>query len=392
MDDLVLKGILDGGRAFTGPEIVQFDITNRCNNNCLCCWNNSLLLGPPDDIKKKEFNEELPVDLVKKSIAELKAMGTKTLFFAGGGEPFMHPQIMEILRYAKQSNMRIFINTNFTRINKKRAKEIVDLKIDHIHISLLAGTARTYAIIHPNKSEKIFHAINDVLRYIAYLKKKKNQHLYNPLPHIGLYYVIFNKNYHEIDAMAKLAMEVKADSIEFTPVDVIPGKTDCLLLNSAQARAVIDAVNTQSVIVEKYNIHEPVKINIVQKDSFIKRISSPSAIEGRYESETITKQPCYVGWVFIRIKANGEVNPCLKAHKISVGNLYEKSFKEIWDSPQEQLFRKKSFCLDFSDQYFAQIGNDSNCAFGCLKSCDNIQINVDMNNKYRKILRRYGRI
>ena len=114
MEDLLLKGILDGSYAFTGPEIVQFDITNRCNNNCICCWNNSPLLGELTEEKRKEKECELPFDLVKKTIGELREMGTKTLFFAGGGEPFIHPQIMEILECAKDNGMRVCINTNFT--------------------------------------------------------------------------------------------------------------------------------------------------------------------------------------------------------------------------------------------------------------------------------------
>jgi len=272
------------------------------------------------------------------------------------------------------------------------AKEIVNLKIDLIHVSLLAGGTKTYALIHPNKTEETFYKIKEVLEYITYLKKEKNQHLYNPLPHINLYNVIFNKNYKDINNMVELALEVKADTIEFTPVDIIPGKTDILLFNKEQVDSVNADVNIQLKRLKKYNENEPVKTNIEQCDSFLKRINTPGALKGKYESETITKQPCYVGWMFARIKANGEVNPCLKANRISIGNIYEKPFKEIWDGAEEQLFRKKSFNLDFHDSYFGRIGDDPNCSFGCLKSCDNIQINIEMHKKYVDILRDYGRI
>jgi len=390
--DFILKGILDGSKAFIGPEIVQFDITNKCNNNCLCCWNNSPLLGEPSPEKKIEKEYELPFDIVKHTINELREMGTKILFFAGGGEPFIHPQIMEILRYAKECNMKIFINTNFTLIDKERAKEIVELKVDLIHVSLLAGTAKTYTLVHPNKNEATFYNIIEVLQYIAELKREKNQHLHNPLPHINLYYVIFNKNYEDINNMVDLAISIKADSIEFTPIDVIPGRTDILLLNKEQIKSITKDINYQLKRLEKYNEDEPVKTYIEQSESFLKRINSKSALEGKYELNTITGHPCYVGWAFARINANGDVNPCLKAHKITVGNIYEKPFRDIWNSPEEQIFRKKSFNLDFNDPYFQNIGNDSNYLFGCLKSCDNIQINKDMDKKYKDILKQYGRI
>ncbi|MFA5156610.1 MAG: radical SAM protein [Candidatus Omnitrophota bacterium] len=391
-EDLLLKGVLDGARAFLGPEIVQFDITNRCNNDCLCCWNNSPLLGDVAVNDKLDKRDELPVDLVKRTIKELRQMGTRTLFFAGGGEPFIHPHIMEILEYAKKNQMRVFINTNFTLVDKERAERIVTAKVDHIHVSLLAGTAPTYAVIHPNKNEDTFAGIKQILKYISVLKANRKQHLYNPLPHINLYYVIFNRNYHEIDKMVDLAMEVRADSVEFTPVDIVPGKTASLLMDKEQIAQVVQAVNEQASRLERYNIDEPVKVYIAQKDSFIKRINSPFAMEGKYEAETITKQPCYVGWAFARINADGSVEPCLKAHRLSVGSLYKHSFREIWNNPEQQLFRKKTFSLDFNDPYFQQIGNDPNYPCGCLKSCDNIQINVDIEKRLGETLRKNGRI
>jgi MoaA/NifB/PqqE/SkfB family radical SAM enzyme len=163
--DFILKGILDGSRAFTGPSIVQFDLTNRCNSNCLCCWNNSPLLGELSNEKKRERQYELPLDLIKKTIVELKEMGTKNLFFAGGGEPFVHPDIMEVLECAKQNNMKVFINTNFTCLDEEKVEKIVDLKVDLIHVSLLAGNSKTYVSVHPNKSESDFYRIKKLLEY-----------------------------------------------------------------------------------------------------------------------------------------------------------------------------------------------------------------------------------
>jgi MoaA/NifB/PqqE/SkfB family radical SAM enzyme len=387
-EDLLLNDLKRGFRASRGPEIVQFDITNRCNNNCLCCWNRSPLLGHPDADKINENNQQLPFEVIKRTLGELKEMGTRTIFLAGGGEPFAHPDIMGILRCLKENNMRVFINTNFTLINEEMAEEIVRLKIDHIHVSLLAGTADTYVKIHPNKTPETFRRIEEILKYIGRLKEKADQHLYNPLPHINLYYVIFNKNYREIDKMVDLAIATKSDSVEFTPFDVVAGKTDSLLLNRPESLRVVELVKQQFLRLEKFNIDEPVKIYIAQKDSFIKRMKSPESLLGRYESGIVVDQPCYVGWVFARIKADGNVNPCLKAHRISVGNIYEQSFRDIWNGPQEQLFREKAIAHDPTDPYFNLIGNDSNLQFGCIKSCDNIQINHEMHNKYGSVFKK----
>ena len=386
INDMLLKGILDGSKAFTGPETVQFDITNRCCNNCLCCWRNSPLLGEPSESEKKDKRQQLPFSLIKKTIKELKAMKTKNLFFAGGGDPFMHPDIMRILQYAKKCKMKLFVNTNFVLVDKAKARELVKLKIDHIHVSVLAGNAKTYALVHPNKTEETFYKIKEILKYMAALKVKRKQHLFDPCPHINLYYVIFNKNYMDINDMVDLAIDVKADTLEFTPVDVVRGKTDSLLLDAMQIGYVTDDVKSNAKRLEEYNIDQPVKTNIEQYENFLKRINSVHAIDGKYESRTVVGQPCYAGWTFARIAADGEVSPCLKAHKISIGNIYKNSFAEIWNSPQEQEFRKRSFNLDFDDKYFKDIGNDPDLNFGCLQSCDNLQINMDMHKKYKEVL------
>ena len=388
--DPILKGILNGSRAFIGPEIVQFDLTNRCNNNCVCCWNNSPLLGEPSGKRKREKEYGLPYELVKKTIIELKRMGTKILFFAGGGEPSMHPSFIEIIKCAKDCGMKIFINTNFTLLDKDKIKRIVELKVDHIHVSLLAGNEKSYTLIHPNKTEENFFMIKDLLKYLAKLKEEKNQ---LNLPHINMYYVIFNVNYLDIKIMVDLAREVKANSLEFTPMDAIPEKTDILLLNDAQRAEVLSEVKIQNKKIEEfkreYGVNEPF---IAQYDSFINRLSAKKATQGEYENNIVLARPCYVGWAFLRILANGNVNPCLKAHRISIGNIYKHSIRDIWNSRKQQLFRVKSFKLDTNDRYFRIIGNNPNSKFGCLNSCDNIQINLEMHDKYGEILKEHGRI
>ena len=391
--DLVLEGLLNGAQAFTGPMTVQFDVTNRCNNNCICCWNNSPFLGELSDKEKTKRKDELPLDLIKRILRELKEMGTKTLFFAGGGEPFMHPDIMEILSFAKSCDMKIFINTNFTLIDEKMARQIVDFRIDMIHVSLLAGSAGVYATVHPNRNEETFYKIKDVLKYLISYRQKKNQVSPIPLPHIDLYYVIFNKNFQDIDNMINLSMELKANTIEFMPIDIIPGKTDCLLLSEIEKKEVLRHVLSGKQKLDEFNRrHGGVVTFIEQYQPFIDRISAITALRGEYEVNTITSRPCYIGWAFARILADGNVNPCLKAHRISVGNVYNQSFKEIWNGRKEQWFRKRSFKLDKNDKLFSIIGNNPNARFGCLSTCDNIQINTEMHDKYGNILKANGKI
>lgn len=363
-NNLDLVGILDGKEAFIGPELVQIDLTNDCNNDCIGCWCRSPLLGDrtiPQNIQK----QTLPLDRVKMVLAECAQMGTTNIYLAGGGEPFMHPNIMDIVYYIKKMGLACHINTNFTLVSPSTADELVEIGVDHLVVSLWAATPDTYRRTHPNKTESTFDMIVDRIKQIVDLKQ-------GGPPHIVLYHVIMNHNYHELQAMVSLAVELGVNAIEFAVVDVIPGLTDKLLLDEKQRTEVLAACGRIQRRIRKSQVYENLEIRI---DNFLRCISTSGAADGNYEAEMLNETPCLIGWNFARIVADGNVNSCLKAHRIPVGNIYEKSFKEIWNSPEQMRFRSKTREGNIHDPFFSQIGNDGSAKVGCHRGCDDIERN-----------------
>ncbi len=362
--NLDLVGILDGQRAFIGPELVQIDLTNSCNNDCIGCWCRSPLLGDriiPIDIEK----QTLPLGLVKKVLDDCAAMGTTNIYIAGGGEPFMHPDIMEIISHIKELGLACHINTNLTLANKDFASKLVNIEIDNLIVSLWAATPETYSRTHPNKSEATFEQLIDTLRHIIRLRQ-------GAAPHITLYNVIMNFNYKEIEAMVKLALELGVNAVEFTVVDVIPGHTDRLLFNSQEQAAVMEACERIRNLMNRDGFIDKLEVRI---EDFFKRISIPEAVNGDYDTEMLNETPCLIGWNFTRILADGNVNACLKAHRIPIGNIYNTPFPEIWNSPEQMHFRRKTLEGNKNDPFFSLIGNDESTKVGCLRGCDDIERN-----------------
>ena len=72
-----------------------------------------------------------------------------------------------------------------------------------------------------------------MLQLIHSLKEKDN------LPHIKIYNVISNLNYHEIEKMLDFALETLVDHLEFQVIDVIKGKTDSLVLSAKEKNSII---------------------------------------------------------------------------------------------------------------------------------------------------------
>lgn len=369
---LDLLGIFNGTYAFKGPSIVQIDLTDYCNNNCIACWCNSPLLSKERLNKPKDV---LPANLVKNLITEISQMGTREIYFSGGGEPFMHPDILDIIEHAKRLGIICSINTNLTLVDEIIIQRLIDLGVEHLTVSIWAGTADIYKRLHSNKSERDFYYIRDML---LCLNSKKI--LY---PYVKIYNVICNINCHQIKQMVDLVLETKSDFVEFTVVDTIPDATDKLILSETQRECVLEQFKQ---IKERYpeneNNQKPKFLNL---EHFLRRISNLDARRTEYDSQFIDSIPCYVGWLFTRIMPNGDVNPCLKSHRFPVGNIHQQPFKEIWNSEKQVYFRKKTLRANKDDPFFTLIGNDPNCKIGCYKSCDDIARNLNMHNKIRSL-------
>ena len=369
-----LMGILLGRRAFAGPIWVQIDLTNVCNNNCIGCWCNSPLLKDLRMTVEARQNT-LSLKVVKELIDDLARLGTERIFLCGGGEPTLHPYIKEIIQYIKKKGMICALNTNFTLINEEKAKQLVDLGLDEITISLWAAKPETYSKTHPNKKGETLLRIKRVIKFMQEYKKKIGK----KKPLMKLYNVIFSMNYQEIGDMIKFAKEVKAESIEFAPLDPIPGRTEFLLLNEKQRKELVSNVKE---IIKKVKKGEYKGLHFSSLEGFYERISNKLATRGIYDSRIVSEIPCYVGWVFTRIMANGDIIPCLKAHRMPLGNVYKDRFAKIWTSKEYNYFRYMAINYTKKNPFFKVIGNSKN---GCFSSCDNRLDNINVNK--RKIIK-----
>lgn len=371
-----LLGYLHGSYAFIGPEHVQIDLTNQCNNNCIACWCNSPLLEEKALPPEKKM-QTLPWPIVKELIDELAQLGTREIHYSGGGEPFMHPQIMEILEHTKRKGLVCVVNTNFTLVDRQRVDKIIEIGVNFMSVSTWAATAKTYALTHPNKSEDTFRQIVDNLTFL-------NTHKHGG-PMVKLHNVIFNRNYHELKEMIEFAQATRSESLEFVFIDTVPGKTDTLLLTAPQISQLQQAARAIAQGVDRNSYYEGILLE--RFDCFLRRVSSPVDVaSATYDRNVIDKIPCANGWYSTRILADGNVNACLKAHRIPVGNLYESNFKRIWNDKKQHNFRKKTRVYKKSDPFFRLIGNDPDTKeAGCYKGCDDMLRNVRCQERIRAL-------
>jgi MoaA/NifB/PqqE/SkfB family radical SAM enzyme len=95
------------------PPFLYVSVINSCNLRCQGCW---------VDVAHKQ--EIITPDAFRKMVREAKAMGN-VFFGIVGGEPFMHPHLLEMLAEHPDCYFQIFTNGHF--ITPERAKRMRQL-------------------------------------------------------------------------------------------------------------------------------------------------------------------------------------------------------------------------------------------------------------------------
>ncbi len=133
-----LKGSVVRSEANTDfPLVLNIELTNDCNLNCYIC---------PRRKSGREVGY-MTMGLFKKIVDEASQYRKlRMLNLHKDGESLLHPQLAEMIRYAKEKDISkvIHLNTNGTLLTAKRAEEIIQSGIDDITISLDAFSKETY--------------------------------------------------------------------------------------------------------------------------------------------------------------------------------------------------------------------------------------------------------
>ena len=229
----IIKGIRSRKGVYAGPELLEIDLTNNCNLQCIGCWCHSPLLGD-DKFKGQKKAQHLSGKKVLSLIEEASRLGTRTIQLSGSGEPFLHPEIWKIIENVKNLGMDCAIITNFTLLDQEMVRRLVDLEVTSITASVWAGDTETYLRTHPGASPDLFDRIHDNLSFLTTLKTSEC------FPRLKIYHVISTENAERIGSMVDFALEMGADAVEFQMIDVVPGKTDHLRPGPSTLESLLD--------------------------------------------------------------------------------------------------------------------------------------------------------
>jgi len=120
--------------------------TNTCNFKCSYCAQSLGLQQLKEDYNISSGN--MTISLINKIIeqAEVFPDKFKLVSFMGHGEPLANPNLIEMVKIIKQSDIagRVDMITNGSLLTKNRSKQLISTGIDVIRISLQGISSKSY--------------------------------------------------------------------------------------------------------------------------------------------------------------------------------------------------------------------------------------------------------
>src|SRR4029077_3309655 len=128
------NNITGNGDVPVKPYYVALDVTYRCNLKCVHCS----LWDRPDG------EEEMTLEEMKALVLKLKNWLNLPAIDILGGEAFLRPETMPLIRFATEQGMFIHIVTNGTMLKESVARELIEMNVHKVAISIDGFDAETH--------------------------------------------------------------------------------------------------------------------------------------------------------------------------------------------------------------------------------------------------------
>jgi MoaA/NifB/PqqE/SkfB family radical SAM enzyme len=194
----------------SAPINVEIDLSNRCSLGCEWChFAFTHTRGPLAGKREKPAGAVAGGDLMDPELArmivhELAVAGARSITWTGGGEPTLHPNFDEIVRYAATYDIAQSIYTHGGHIGAARATLLKEC-MTFVYVSLDAADAVSYK---RDKGVDRFAAACEGIRLLAAAEGDAT---------VGVGYLVTEQNWRQAGDAVTLVRELGADYVQFRP-------------------------------------------------------------------------------------------------------------------------------------------------------------------------------
>lgn len=178
--------------------VTEFDLTNRCNNNCPGCCG------------VRENGAELSREQIDLIVRSLRDIGNQGVILSGGGEPLISPHFSYAVKELRKNGMKLGLNSNGLALTEELAELIAD-NCTYFRISLDAASPELYKKTH-GMSPAAFQKTVDNIRMFARVKKARGSQT-----SYGVGFLTSRDTAGEMEAFVRLARDCGVDFAQFRP-------------------------------------------------------------------------------------------------------------------------------------------------------------------------------
>ncbi|MBU2541511.1 MAG: radical SAM protein [Candidatus Omnitrophica bacterium] len=289
------------------PIYMEITPYGGCNHRCIFCG--------LDYLGYKACR--LDTKILKGFIKDIAARGVKSIMFAGEGEPLLNKDLASLVKYAKKNGLDVAITTNGVLLTKHISGQILS-SLSWLRISLNAGSAKTYSLIHRTKQNDFNKVINNIKEAVR-LKKKMGYACT-----IGVQFLLLNENYNEVEKVAKILRDIGADYLIIKPYSQHP-----LSINRLKSKLDYKRLLSLEESLKKYKRED---FRIIFRKHTMSKITQPRPY-----------RKCLGLPFWAYLASNGDLYACssfLGEERFRYGNINKATFSKIWKGKKRKAIRK----------------------------------------------------
>lgn len=272
------------------PLSVSIEPTTSCNLRCPECPSGLRSFTRPTGMLRSGLFRNV-IDQLAPTLNYL------TFYFQG--EPYLHPDFLDMVQYASSRGIYTATSTNGHYLSEENARATVESGLDRLIISIDGTTQETYESYRVGGNlEKVLEGAARVVHYKKKLRART--------PHVIFQFLVVKPNEHQIDDVRALAHKIGADE---------------LVLKTAQI----------------YNFEQG--SDLIPDNHRYARYRRRS--DGTYEIKNRLLNQCWRMWQGCVITWDGKILPCCfdKDGRHAMGDVQKTSFRDIWFGERYNDFR-----------------------------------------------------
>ena len=296
------------------PLLIHFEINDRCNLQCIMCGRRS------DSIPRD--TGELDPGLIKRIAPWL--VYAKYVGLAGNGEPFLHPQLFEILEILHESNTVPSLVTNGTLLTRECLERLMGIGASILTVSFDGGSKETFESIRVGAR---FDQILDSLEMLSRMKREKN----SPFPVVNFLVCIQEKNKHELKEILHHAKRLGVPKVDF--------QTLFPFTDEGREYRIRDLGEIHRIFAPVFETSQTLGI-----EASLSPLAFGLQERLQYEGREFTPGLplfCENIWQTLHVDVKGNVRFCCFWIGSCLGNLSDKTIPELWNHPDFIALRDK---------------------------------------------------